>query len=74
MAIEKNKLQLENFKVIQFNKRWDKGEFKGQRYGQAFYNHFRLERIVNQDQLNNLFSIKDDSEARKMIKTIFRLN
>lgn len=73
MPIEKNKLQLENHKVIMFNKSWDKGNFNGARYGQAFYDYFKLDRIVDQKQLMGLYNVADDSEARKLIKTIFKL-
>lgn len=74
MPSVKSQLQLENYAVIQFNKQWDAGKFKGQRYGQAFYNHFRLDRIVDQAQLRDLCQTSDNKQARALIKHIFKLN
>ena len=64
MDLEKK--QLEVFKNLWFN-----GKFRNQRYGQAFYNHFKLHKLSNQDSLQNLYE-KDGEEAKKLIGKLFR--
>ena len=44
--------------------------FAGQRLGQAFYNHFKLDKISSQNALLNLYQ-KDGEEALNLIKKIF---
>lgn len=87
MAIEKGKLQLERFQFDQFmklfktgnfigNKKYGKkltGPYHGQRLGQAFYNHFKLHRLVNQTQLKGLYELDGDA-AMKVIKEVFKFN
>lgn len=73
MAIETGKLQLEKYKFDRFMNDFKKGKFKGQRLGQAFYDHFRLERLADQRQLNNLYA-KDGEHALACIKEVFKFN
>ena len=45
------------------------GKFRSQRLGQAFYNHFRLDKLSNQEQLNNIWA-KDGEHALNSIKAM----
>lgn len=46
------------------------GKFGTQRLGQAFYNHFDLHKINDQESLHNLYA-KDGEHALNLIKTLF---
>ena len=50
-----------------FKNDWNKGVYAGQRFGQAFYNHFNLHRLVNQDLVNKLYYAPTESEAKELI-------
>lgn len=63
-------LQVEKFEYERFMKMFNKGKFGGQRLGQAFYNHFNLHRLSDQNRLNNLYA-KDGDHAIGCIKGIF---
>lgn len=73
MAIEKGQLQLEKRAHDDFKAMWRKGKFQGQRYGQAFYDHFKLGRLQDQGQLCGLYEADGDS-AHKIIGQVFRFN
>lgn len=73
MAIIKGQLQLEKKAYHDFLKLWRGDKFRGLRLGQAFYNHFRLHRLTDQDQLRGLYE-KDGDEAHKVIGQVFRFN
>lgn len=66
------KLTLEKKRVERFFKDFAKGKFKGQRLGQAFYNEMRLDKIVDQSRLHNLWA-KDGDHAKRSIDAIFDL-
>lgn len=70
MAIENEMLQVEKFEYERFMKMFKKGKFAGQRLGQAFYNHFNLHKLSNQERLNNLYA-KDGAHAIACINAIF---
>ena len=44
-----------------------------QRLGQAFYDHFKLHKLMDQTQLKNLFS-KDGEEAKSCIREVFKIH
>lgn len=73
MAMMQSQLQLEKRAYQEFLKLWRADKFRGQRLGQAFYNHFRLHRLANQEQLRNLFNLDGDA-AHKVIGEVFRFN
>lgn len=73
MAIMKGKLQLEKRAYHAFLNLWHADKFRGLRLGQAFYNHFRLHRLADQDQLLGLYE-KDGDAAHKVIEKVFRFN
>lgn len=73
MAIQTSKLQLEKHKFDQFMKKFKNKEFGTQRLGQAMSDHFKLDRLANQEQLQNLYA-KDGEQAFNLIKEIFTFN
>lgn len=73
MSIEKNKLQLEELEFKEFMKKFKAGKFGSQRLGQAFYDHFKLHRVCNQSQLNNIYA-KDGEHAISCIRSCFIFN
>jgi hypothetical protein len=75
MAIvkEKGQLQLEKKAYHDFLKLWHGDKFRELRLGQAFYEHFKLYRLADQDQLHGLYE-KDGDEAHKVIGQVFRFN
>ena len=70
MAYEEEMLQVEKFEYDRFMKAFKHGKFGTQRLGQAFYNHFNLHRLSNQDRLNNLYA-KDGNHAVACIAEVF---
>ena len=62
----------EEFKKLQAS-----GKFHNQRLGQAFYNHFNLQKSTNmlvlKDQLDELYQL-DGKEAEALIFQIFEFN
>lgn len=72
-TIKESQLQLEKHSHEEFKALWRKGKFQGQRYGQAFYDHFRLGRMKNQDQLRGLYEADGDA-AHKIIGQVFHFN
>lgn len=73
MAACDSKLQLEERAFKNFMQLYKKGKFGNQRLGQAFYDHFKLHRLVDQKQLNNLHS-KDGDAAVSCIRSVFKFN
>jgi len=65
-------LQLEKKAYQVFLRLWRGNKFPELRFGQAFYNHFKLHRLADQEQLRNLYE-KDGVEARKVIEQVFRI-
>lgn len=64
-----------SYKVLTIEKRgfetfmhkFKKGKFGTQRLGQAFYNHYNLHRLTNQEMLNNIYA-KDGDHALRSIE------
>lgn len=54
---------------------WNSGtpEFQGQRLGQAFYNHFRLDKMAARFELNALYE-SDGDKAKSFIAKHFTLS
>ena len=73
MTIVKRQLELEKKAYHDFLTLWRADKFHGMRLGQAFYNHFKLHRLKDQDQLRNLYE-KDGDVAHKIIGQVFRFN
>lgn len=47
----------------QFKEAWEKGVYLGMRYGKAFYTHFKLQRLGDNEIADTLFSISDKQQA-----------
>jgi hypothetical protein len=75
MAMETGKLQLEKYKYDLFIKEYMKkdSKYKGLRLGQAFHQHFALERLASQTQLKGLYEL-DGDKALQCIKEVFKFN
>lgn len=73
MSIMKGRLQLECHRYTLFMKQFNQGKFKGQRLGQAFYDHFNLHKLANQDQLCGLYEA-DGKYALEIIGKVFMFN
>lgn len=56
-----------------FQKKWQNGDYKWLRYGQAFYNHFNLGRMADQDSLKGLYE-RDGIVAEKLIHELFEMS
>jgi hypothetical protein len=44
--------------------------FRGQRLGQAFFNHFQLHKMKEHEQFNKLYQEKDEEKARQLIREL----
>ena len=64
------KLSIEDRAFKDFMEKFKKGKYGTQRLGQAFYDEFKLHRLANQEQLQNIYT-KDGEHARRSICTIF---
>jgi hypothetical protein len=56
-----------------FVKKFKEGEYGTQRLGQAFYNEFKLDKLSNQTQLNNIYA-KDGEHALSSIRIMCNFN
>lgn len=61
-------LTIEKAAYEQFLKAFKEGQFKGQRLGQAFHHHFRLEKLTSRELADQIWN-KDGDEAVAFIKT-----
>ena len=66
-------LQFSADSVRIFFRMFGEGSFKGQRLGQAFYNHFKLYRVANQGNLCRLYE-SDGDKARGLIHQLFDIS
>lgn len=76
MAIMNNKPHIErrafdNF-VNDYKKKLKEGKTT-ERLGQAFYNHFNLQRLVDQTLVHGIYQL-DGEAAIKKIKAVYELN
>jgi hypothetical protein len=63
--------QIEQQKLDEFYRLFDQGRFSGQRLGQAFYNHFELNKMTqNRPQLDRLYQL-DGQVAKNHITMLF---
>ncbi len=63
-------LELERARYEEFKALHTQGDFGNQRLGQAFYNHFKLHKLKNQDLLHELYEA-DENKALTIIQRIF---
>lgn len=66
------KLSIEQRAFKDFMEKFKKGKYGTQRLGQAFYDEFKLHRLSNQEQLQNIYA-KDGEHAVRCIRAIFEL-
>lgn len=67
------KITLETRARVQFDRQFSAGHFGAQRYGQAFYDFFKLGRVAKQEDLKNLYA-KDGDHAKRLIHELFEFN
>jgi len=72
-AVKINKCSIEQREYQKFMKMYKDGKFGTQRLGQAFYNHFNLHKVDDQDSLFNLYA-KDGDNATNLIKQLFDIS
>lgn len=58
---------LEKHRWNEFNREYRAGSFGGQRYGQAFYDYFKLHRMAVKYQFDALYEETDAKKARNLI-------
>lgn len=68
----KGKLCIEKRQYEMFLDRFNKKLLGTQRLGQAFYDHFKLDKLTDQKQLANIYA-KDGEHAKASILAIFDL-
>lgn len=51
-------IQLEQKAIADFQRRFANGDFGSQRYGQAFYDHFKLDRVSSQKaEMDKIYNV-----------------
>lgn len=68
--IAQTQMTLEKAIYDQFRRWWVVGVFGKRRYGQAFYDHFMLYKLSNQDILGDLYQL-DGDQAKAKIEELF---
>lgn len=63
-------LEIERARHDEFQALWERGQFGGQRLGQAFYNHFHLHKLSDQSVLQGLYEA-DGEKAGALIARVF---
>ena len=54
----------------EFNKRFTEGVYSGQRKGQAFYDHFNLNKVTSDtDLMDRIYNVSDDEFDALIAKT-----
>ena len=64
------KMSLEAREYINFKRMYRNNEYPNQRFGQAFYNHFKLHKSSHPTDFNGLFELNGE-KAIEVIHTIF---
>ena len=65
-----DRTSIEKREYDNFCRKFNKGAFGTQRFGQAFFNHFNLHKVEDQASLKNLYA-KDGDHAKNLINEIF---
>lgn len=66
-------MSIEEAEYTNFKKMIKEGKFSNQRLGQAFYNHFNLHKMNDQDKLDPLFEL-DGIPAIVKIHMLFKFD
>ena len=64
---------IEQVEYEAFAQKFKAGEFGNQRYGQAFFNHFKLHKMTADVDLNRLYEM-DGDDARLQIHALFHVH
>ena len=65
-------LELEKAQYEGFKRNWEKNLYKGLRFGQAFYEFFKLHKSnASATDFDNLFNVETEEEALKIIHENF---
>ena len=64
---------IERKEYYNFKNLWYSGKYKHLRLGQAFYNHFNLHKMSDQESLRGLYNEADGEKAQKIIGEVFRM-
>lgn len=64
-------MELEKNQYIDFKKNWEKGNYKALRFGQAFYEYFKLHKSNSLTDFDNLYNVETKEEALKIIHKNF---
>lgn len=70
MAYIPSGLSLERYAFQVFLKEVKTDKYKGQRWGQAFYNHFKLHKLVDQTKVGKLYEL-DGQAAKDFVSNLF---
>lgn len=66
----KNTLSLTQDQFDHFDKKFQDGDFSRQRYGQAFFNYFQLDKLGKSVELNTLYML-DGEKVKAKINELF---
>ncbi|WP_207283111.1 hypothetical protein [Pseudomonas sp. FW300-N2F2] len=66
------KPEIEYAAYNEFLSLWGQGRFDQQRFGQAFYNYFRLQKLGDQSYLSGLYEA-DGKKAQAVILRLFEI-
>lgn len=64
------RLSIEKAAYAVFCEKFDNGEFGTQRFGQAFFDTFKLHRLSDQSQVEKIY-VRDRQEAKALIEGLF---
>ena len=74
MITTETKITLEAKSLSIFFLLFKHDNYRGQRLGQAFFNHFSLHKMKDQEQFAKLYEERDESKAKNMIKALVILS
>ena len=67
--------EIENAEFVKFTTEFFRKNYRGQRYGQAFYEHFKLDRMTsNRVLMNKIYEAPDYDSALTLIRKHFNFN
>ena len=69
--VQTSRLRLERHAFQHFLREVKTDKYKGQRWGQAFYNHFKLHKVISHDkEFDKLYEL-DGQPAKDLVSNIF---
>lgn len=67
------KMSIERRRYDNFISQFKDGKFGSQRFGQAFYDHFKLDRMKDQSKVCGIYA-RDGEAAKAYIEGVFNIN